>query len=60
MVYENVACDKVVRVCVCVKEGLCVCVSKMVCNKDVRKMVCEKDVCQKWCVTKLCVEDGMC
>ena len=42
---------------------MCVCVLKMVFDKDVYgrwymlKMVCDKDVCvcERWCVTKLCV-----
>ena len=41
---DNVACEKVVRVCACVIEGVwqrCVC------------------VCERWYVTKMCVKDGV-
>ena len=48
-VCNKVACDK--AVCQrCVKNGVCVCVAKL---------WCDKVVCERWCVTKMvCDKDG--
>ena len=45
MVCDDVACEKIVCVCVCGRG----CVAKMVCNKD---------VCERECVTKSWEKDG--
>ena len=64
MVGDKVVCERW-----CVKDGVCVCVTKVCvgtwCVKDgmcVTKTVCvcvkegvSKMVCERWCVTKLCV-----
>jgi len=47
-------CDKVVCERRCVKDGVCVCVTKWCVKDGVSKMVCER-----WCVTKWCVKDAV-
>ena len=50
MVHDKVACEKVV--CVCAKDGVCVC-DTVVCDKD----VCDKDVCV--CVLKMVCDNDV-